>query len=68
MSELDSDLRTRIAEATEELAAAQLELTTTLEDLAAKERADKMMISQVLRTVLDKVSKAKRKLAAIVAS
>lgn len=62
--DIPTDLRTRISEAAEELAEAQHELTTTLEDLSSKERADKTMISHVLRDVLDKVSAAKRKLAA----
>jgi hypothetical protein len=60
-----NDLRTRIAEATRELDEAQSELAATLEDLATKDRADKMMISHVLRDVLDKVSAARRRLAAI---
>jgi TRAP-type C4-dicarboxylate transport system substrate-binding protein len=63
--DIPADLRKRLAEAAQELAEAQHELTTTLEDLASRERADKTMISHVLRDVLDKVTAAKRKLAAI---
>jgi hypothetical protein len=57
-------LSTRIKEANDELDIAQRELMAVLGEIDTKDRADKTMISTVLRDVLDKVSAAKRKLGA----
>jgi hypothetical protein len=61
---LKSKLSTRIKEANDELDIAQRELMAVLGEIDTKDRADKTMISTVLRDVLDKVSAAKRKLGA----
>ena len=61
-NDVERDLSTRIAEASQELCAAEQELREVLDDLSTKERADKTIISQVLREVLDKVAAARRKL------
>lgn len=60
-----ADMLAAVAEATRQLAAAQQELVETLAVLDGRERADKTMISTVLRDVLTRVSAAQRKLAAL---
>ena len=63
--DLTASVLAAVAEATEQLAEAQQELRTTLEDLDNRDRADKTMISTVLRDVLTRVSAAQRKLASL---
>jgi hypothetical protein len=63
--ELTASVLAAVAEATKQLAEAQQELRKTLEDLDNRDRADKTMISTVLRDVLTRVSAAQRKLASL---
>jgi hypothetical protein len=54
-----------VADASRQLDEAQLELRAALDELDQRQRADKTMISTLLREVLTKVSDAKRKLASL---
>lgn len=58
-------VRAAILEATRELGDAQRELTTTLEVLEQRDRADKTMITAAMRTALARVGEAQRKLLAL---
>ncbi|MBX7082357.1 MAG: hypothetical protein K1X88_24330 [Nannocystaceae bacterium] len=57
------EVRTAVEQATDELAQAQADLLTVLDEIEHKERADKTMISSVLREALARVSRAQRRLA-----
>lgn len=63
--ELTASVLAAVADATKQLAEAQQELRKTLADLDNRDRADKTMISTVLRDVLSRVSSAQRKLASL---
>ena len=57
------EVRTAVEQATDELAQSQADLLTVLDEIEHKERADKTMISSVLREALARVSRAQRRLA-----
>ncbi|MFO0634671.1 MAG: hypothetical protein U0168_17650 [Nannocystaceae bacterium] len=60
-----TELQTAVDEATLELERAQSDLLTVLEEIEHKQRADKTMISSVLREALARVTRARAALHAL---
>lgn len=60
-----TELQTAVGEATLELERAQSDLLTVLEEIEHKQRADKTMISSVLREALARVTRARAALHAL---
>jgi hypothetical protein len=65
-SAISPELRTRIAAATADVAAAQAEVERALAEVTTGARADKKIISEVLKLAFERLAAARSELAAVI--